>query len=442
MAGLERRLTIAQLILLGFAAVILLGTLVLMLPVSARDGQGASFGQALFTATSAVCVTGLVVQDTATFWSGFGQAAILCLIQIGGMGVMTVALTISVLSGRPVGLRQRRIMQESISAPQVGGIIGLTGFILRTTFLVELAGAAALAPVFCREFGLLRGVWYALFHSVSAFCNAGFDLMGVREHYSSLTAYAAQPVVSLVIPLLIVVGGLGFSVWDDLRRNRFRWRRYRLQTKVVLTVTALLLVVPAVVLFFLELSDLPLGERLLGSFFQSATLRTAGFNTLDLTRISESGQVMMIALMLIGGSPGSTAGGMKTTTLAVLVCSAWAVFRRKGSTTLFGRRAEEEAVRSAAAVLLVYLSAFLVSGCVISRIEGLPLLPCLFETASAMGTVGLSLGLTPGMGGLSRCILIALMYAGRVGGLTLFFAAVSGERAGAARLPRESLTIG
>lgn len=431
-----------RIIILGFSAVILLGSLLLMLPLASRTGAVTPFLHALFTATSAVCVTGLVIYDTALYWSPFGQAVILVLIQIGGLGVVTVAGAFAILSGRKIGLMQRSTMQEAISAPNVGGIVRLTGFILKAVPVVELLGAAALFPVFYKEFGVVRGLWYALFHSVSAFCNAGFDLMGVKAPFSSLTDYAAQPVVSLVIALLIVVGGLGFLTWEDIRTNRHHLRRYRMQSKVILTVTAALILFPALYFFFFEFSAAPLGERALLSFFQSVTPRTAGFNTADLTAMSETGQFLITILMLIGGSPGSTAGGMKTTTLAVLLAAALAVFRRRSQPHFFHRRVSGDTVIQASTILMMYLVLFLTGGLIISRMEGLPLLTCLFETASAIGTVGLTLGITPGLTPLSHLILIALMFFGRVGGLTLIYAALTRVQSCCSRLPQERITVG
>ena len=436
------KLTSSRIIILGFAAVILLGSFLLMLPFSTREAGGASFQDALFTAVSACCVTGLVVQDTATYWSGFGQGIILLLIQIGGMGVVTFAVLFSLAAKQKISLKQRGLMQEAISAPQLGGIVRLTGFIITTTAILELAGAVGLAPVFCREFGLWRGLWYSLFHSVSAFCNGGFDLMGVRTQFSSLTSYAASPLVNLVIMALIIAGGIGFMTWDDLKTNRLRLQRYRMQTKVVLVTSVVLLVLPAVYFYFFEFAALAPGERFWGSLFQSVTARTAGFNTLDFNTMSEGGLGVMILLMLTGGSPGSTAGGMKVTTLAVMASTALAIFRRQEDTHFFGRRVEEETVRSAMAILTLYLPLFFFGGLLISRVEQLPLLACLFESASAVGTVGVTLGITPQLGPLSRFVLILLMYAGRVGALTVVFAALSGGRSNSARLPREKLIVG
>ena len=259
---MSRRITPFQLIIMGFAGVILLGSLVLMLPLSSRSGTVIPFGDALFTATSAVCVTGLVVQDTASYWSGFGQAVILLLIQIGGLGVITVAASFALLSGRKISLMQRSAMQEAIAAPQMGGIVRLTGFILRMTLTIEGIGALVMLPVFCHDYGA-RGVWMAVFHSISAFCNAGFDLMGTQEApYVSLMGYASHPIINVTIMLLIVIGGIGFLTWDDVRTNGIHLRRYRMQSKVILVMTTLLILFPALYFFFGEFAALPPGSRL------------------------------------------------------------------------------------------------------------------------------------------------------------------------------------
>lgn len=346
----KKRLSSFKLIALGFAGVIVLGALILMLPFSSNTGSVTPFHEALFTSTSAVCVTGLVVQDTGSYWSAFGQAVILLLIQIGGLGVVTVAATFAMLSGRKISLMQRSTMQDAISAPKVGGIVRLTRFIVRGTFLIELIGMFAMLPVFCRDHGF-KGIWMAAFHSVSAFCNAGFDILGTTENkYPSLTGYVGEPTINIVIMILIIVGGIGFLTWDDICTNRWHFKKYRMQSKVILAVTAALILLPAIYFFFIEFSRLPFPERVWTSLFQSVTPRTAGFNTADLTLMSEVGQMLMIILMLTGGSPGSTAGGMKTTTLAVLVSSALSVFRKKEHTHFFKRRIPDNTVSNAATI--------------------------------------------------------------------------------------------
>lgn len=442
MITIKKRLSSSQIIILGFAGVILFGSILLTLPFSTRDGHGALFSDALFTATSAVCVTGLVVQDTATYWSTFGQAVIIALIQIGGMGVVTVAIAISSFSGKQISLKQRSTMQEAISAHKVGGIVRLTGFIIKMTIFFELLGAVIMAPTFCKEFGVLKGIWYAVFHSISAFCNAGFDLMGAKTPYSSLTYFVDNPVINFVIMSLIIIGGIGFMTWDDIKVNKHHVRKYRMQSKVILVTTVLLISLPALYFFLFEFGDKPMGERIWSSLFQSVTPRTAGFNTADLTLISETGTAITIMLMLTGGSPGSTAGGMKTTTLAVLFSTAISVFRRREHTHFFGRRVNDDTIRNAATILMMYVILFLTGGFLISRIESLPLLTCLYETASAIGTVGLTLGITPNLGIASQIILIVLMYIGRVGGLTLIFSALSGNQGNTARPPQEKITVG
>ena len=442
MGNFIRRLSSSQIIILGFAAAILLGCLLLMLPFATMDGQGAPFADALFTATSAVCVTGLVVHDTATYWSMFGKLVLITLIQIGGMGVITMAVALYSISGKRLSLKQRSTMVESISGQRLEGIVGLTGFIVRMTLVFELLGALLLSPVFIRRFGPGRGICYSLFHSISAFCNAGFDLMGINGQYSSLTAFAGQPWVNLVLMALIITGGIGFLVWDDVRCNKLHFKRYQLQSKVAIVTSALLIGLPAVYFFFFEYANERLGTRVLTSLFQSVTARTAGFNSTDLTAFSESGIFLMILLMLIGGSPGSTAGGMKTTTVAVLLANAVSVFRHRDNAHFFGRRVPEETVRSAATILTMYICLFVLGAMVISRVEALPLLTCLFETGSAIGTVGLTLGITPSLGQFSRAILIILMYMGRVGGLTLIFATTAPSLNSSARYPLGKLTVG
>jgi len=439
------KISSARLIMLGFMAVIIIGALLLMLPVSSQEPGGASFADSLFTAVSAVCVTGLVVRDTAAYWSQFGQLIILILIQIGGMGVMTLIVSILVISKRKIGLAQRSIMQDAISAPHLQGIVKFTNFIITTSFMLELLGAIAITPIFCKDFGA-KGIWYAVFHSVSAFCNAGFDLMGIRSPFSSLTSYADNSALNIIIVLLIILGGIGFMTWQDISANKWHFKKYRMQSKVILSTTLFLLVIPFAFFYFYEYSDTELmlngKQRLLYSVFQAVTPRTAGFNTANLAALSDPGKALTIVLMLIGGSPGSTAGGMKTTTIAVLFLSAQAVFRRKADPQCFGRRISSEVVRNAAAILLMYIVLFLTGGIAISMAEGLPVLTCLFETASAIGTVGLTLGITPSLGLFSRLILIVLMFCGRIGGLTLVFAAFTGYAKISSKLPEEKITVG
>ncbi len=439
---LRRHLTTFQMMILGFALLILVGALVLMLPVCSAAGNWTSFHESLFTATSATCVTGLVVRDTGSYWSGFGQLVILMLIQIGGLGVITAAVTFLLFAGKNVSLKERSAMQEAIAAPAIGGIVRLTKFILKGTLLIEVLGALLLLPVFYGDYGR-KGIWMAVFHSISAFCNAGFDILGCAgQQYLSLMGYEQNPIVNFVIMLLIIIGGIGFLTWNDLYRHRLRMRRYQMQSKVILLMTAILIFLPALFFFFVDFADMPLHERVLAALFQAVTPRTAGFNTVDLTCMTDVSKGLITGLMLIGGAPGSTAGGMKVTTLAVLLTSAAATFGRREETHAFERRIENEVIRNAAAILLLYLGRSFVGASVISLTENLPLDACLYETASAAGTVGLTLGLTPHLGVLSQSVLILLMFFGRVGGLTLIYAAFSGHEIVCARFPKGNITVG
>ncbi len=438
----RRNMTSFQIIIFSFFALIMLGTFLLMLPISSNNHTITPFADALFTATSATCVTGLIVKDTATYWSLFGQGVIITLIQIGGMGVITIGLAVMRASGMKIGLWHRSTMQESVSAPHVGGMVRYTSFIIKTTVIIELIGAALLFPVFCSDFGVAKGIWYSLFHSISAFCNAGFDLMGIRGQFSSLTSYGSHIYLNCVIMLLIIAGGIGFLVWGDFKTHKYHFKRYSLQTKIVLLTTLMLIVLPALYFFFCEYSHMNLSDRIISSFFQSVTTRTAGFNSQDLTQLSESGISVMIILMIIGGSPGSTAGGMKTVTFAVLFLSAITVFGRKKDVQSFKRRIADDTVRNAGAVLFMYLALAFVSCVIISNTEHLPFLTTLFETGSAVGTVGLTLGITTKLGLLSKAILMVLMFFGRVGGLTMIYAALPSSGNKNSRLPLGTLSIG
>lgn len=438
---LGKQLTSFQIITAGFLTVILAGTLLLSLPVSSAAGEWTAVQDALFTAASAVCVTGLVVRDTATYWSGFGQAVILILIQIGGMGIVSITALIAA-SRRKISLLQRSMLQESLSAHQLGGVVKLSGFICRVSLLTEALGAILLLPAFCSAFGV-SGIWMSVFTSVSAFCNAGFDVMGDRTGpFSSLTYFSGSFAVTIPVCLLILIGGIGFLTWEDIARHRLRLKRYRMQSKVILTATALLVLVPAAVFFFNDFAWAGGRKRICLSLFHAVTPRTAGFNTADMKRITSAGRAMTVILMLIGGAPGSTAGGVKTTTAAVLLANAAAVIRRRNSPRLFGRRIGEDTVKCASMLLILYLVFAAAGAFVISVAEGLPFEPCIFETASAIGTVGLSMGITPELGLVSRAVLVGLMFFGRVGALTLLYAAVNTREYDAAQFPLGRITVG
>ena len=422
--------------------IIIIGSLLLMLPISSVSGKVTPFNESLFTATSAVCVTGLVVHDTGSYWSTFGQAVILILIQIGGLGVITVAASFALLSGRKISLMQRSTMQEAIAAPKIGGIVRLTGFVLKATLIFELSGAVIMMPVLCTDYGV-KGVWLAVFHSISAFCNAGFDILGTdASKYVSLTQYVNCTSINLAVIFLIVIGGIGFLTWEDIYTNKLHFQRYRMQSKVILITSAILIIVPALYFFFFDLNNLPIKQRILSSLFQSVTTRTAGFNTVDLTALQEPSIATMIVLMIIGGSPGSTAGGIKTTTVAVLIANSLATFGRKDSSHFFKRRIDNQVVKNASTILIMYLVLSFTGAVAISTAEKIPFLKCLFETSSAIGTVGLTLGITPELGLFSQLILILLMFCGRVGGLTLIYAAISNTKKNISKYPLEHITVG
>lgn len=437
-----------KLILGGYCLIILIGTLLLTLPAAARDGGWTPLSDCFFTATSATCVTGLIRYDTYTHWSLFGQLVIISMIQIGGVGFMTVAIMIMVAAKRKISLSQRALMQSSVSAPQLGGIVRMTKFIAAGTLLVEAIGAILLSFSFVPRFGLKKGIYFSIFHSISAFCNAGFDLMGgTTGKFSSLTGWADDWYVNMIIILLIYVSGLGFFVWQDLLQNRFRFRRLRLQSKMVLSITTGLLFGGAVCLFLTEnghaaYAGMPMNERILASLFQSMTSRTAGFNTVDFTAMTEAGIFVMICLMFIGGSTGSTAGGIKTTTFWVLCISIFTTFRRKKNVEAFGRRMEENITRTASCVFMTYLLLSCSAAIIISAIEELPLLTALFETVSAMATVGLTMGVTPSLSMVSKLLLAFLMLCGRVGSVTMLLAFSSEKKISGSRLPLEQIQVG
>ncbi len=435
-------LTSFRTILLGFLVLIAVGALLLSLPIAVRDGEPVPFINALFTAASAACVTGLVTYDTALKWSLFGKCVILLLIQIGGLGVVTAAVSAMLAAGKRIGLMSRITMQDAVSAPQVGGIIRFTQFFIKGTLLFEGIGAILLYPVFLKDFGPLRGLGYAVFHSISAFCNAGFDLMGIDGPFSSLTRYAGNVWVNAVIMFLIIIGGIGFLTWEDLCSTRFRFRPLRVQTKLILVGTVVLIAVPFLYLVLLEFRHLPLQERILLSLFQAVTPRTAGFNTADYGSMSENGLLLTILLMLTGGAPGSTAGGMKITTIAVISISANTFLNRREYINAFGRRIADDTVHNAMSLLTLYISLMIGGTFVIAAIEQLPVLPVMFECASALGTVGLSTGITPGLSEVSKLILISFMYFGRVGALTLAYAMASNDRKDSRKMPLERITVG
>lgn len=436
------RLSGAQTILLGFVVMIVIGALLLMLPISTRSGEWTNAIDAFFTAASAGCVTGLVVYDTQTHWSWFGQLVILILIQIGGMGVVTMTTVLSKIIGRKLGLQARTTMQEAVSAPNLGEIMKYTRFIFIGTVIFELMGAVIMSPVFIAEYGPLKGIWRAVFTSISAFCNAGFDLNGSHGEFSSMMPYMDHPLIVITLVFLILTGGLGFLTWMDIRKHGLKFYRYSTQSKIILVMEIILILFPMIYLWFGEYSNLPDNQRFLASFFQAVTPRTAGFNTTDYNNFSGTGIVMTIILMLIGGAPGSTAGGMKITTVAILFFTMFSFFRREKAPAVFRRRITQEAVYGAIAVFMLDICLALFGAMCISKIESIDFLKTIFESASAVATVGLSMGITPTLSTASKIILIFIMYTGRVGGLTLVFAAISRRSTVNKQYPADNIAVG
>ena len=440
------KLTYTQTIVLFFAVVIATGTLLLCLPVASKSREWTPLLDCAFTATSATCVTGLIVYDTFTHWSLFGQLVILSMIQIGGLGVMTIITTFSVFAKRKISLRERKLLMQSAGAFKSSGIIKLLKQIIAITMICEGTGATLLAVRFCPELGIAKGLYYAVFHAVSAFCNAGFDLMGRYGQFSSLTPFYNDVAVNLTIASLIVAGGLGFIVWQDVISNKFSVKKYSVHSKIVLITTAVLLFGGWLLYFVFEnnasLEGLSTGEKVLASLFQSASSRTAGFNTVPLNKLSGAGVILMSVMMLIGGSPGSTAGGIKTTTIAVMIIELIAAAKGNKDTVVFKRKLEDDTVKRAGAIISVYMMAVVISLMAICAIENLPLSDVLFEVASGAGTVGLTVGITPTLSDFSHVILMMLMFGGRIGGLTLVVAFAERREYAKLARPTEKILIG
>lgn len=441
-----KRLSRTQTIALGFFIIICIGTLLLMLPIASRNGTMTGFHDALFTATSATCVTGLVVADTYQHWSIFGQAVILCLIQIGGLGFITIGMFFSIFLRRKIGLKERNLIQESLNGLQLKGVVRLVKNIVPWTFFFEGVGALILMLRFLPKMGFVDALWYGIFHSVSAFCNGGFDLMGRYEAYSSLVLYYDDIVVNLVIMSLIIIGGIGFIVWDDVSRHKFHVKKYLLHTKIVLVTTAVLIIGGAVLFFLFErenlLADMSIKGQVLSSLFGSVTTRTAGFNTTDTGAYTQATRLLMVVLMFIGGSPGSTAGGIKTTTTVVLLLIVISNLRSKPELNIFGRRLDEDEVKKASTVFLINLFLAIVSVTAICAMQPFSLDDVLFEVGSAIGTVGMTTGITRDLTLASRYIIIILMYCGRIGSMSFALSFLERKKQAAIKFPKERITIG
>ncbi len=445
---IRRKLSHIQIIALGYLLMIGIGTILLMLPISTSSGKCASFTDALFTSTSASCVTGLVLRDTGTYWSLFGQTVILLLIQIGGLGFMTIATMFMIFLRQKVGLRRREIMSESIGAFRVRGILSLSKKIIVGTIIFESTGALLLSLRFVPLFGTAKGIYYAIFHSISAFCNAGFDLFGGEYgEFCSLVKFYNDPLVSLTICTLIIIGGIGFWVWDDICEKKWRVKRYTLHTKIVLITTAVLLLGGTLIIYFFEIyatgKDMTTAERLLTAFFSSCTARTAGFNTVDTAALSDGSKLITIILMFIGGSPGSTAGGIKTTTIVVVLLQTLAGVAHRQYVGIFGRRLDNDSLQKATSVLFTNLSLALCGVTVICLTQNsLDLVDVMFETFSAIGTVGMTTGITRSLGTLSRYVIIFLMYLGRIGSVSFALALMERKTRNAVIPPEEKIVIG
>lgn len=438
--------THARKIALGFFLIIIVGTLLLMLPISSRSGEWTSLVNALFTATSATCVTGLVVFDTYQYWSIFGQLVIIVLIQIGGLGFITFGVGFSMFLKRKIGLARRNLIQESVSALNLAGVVKLVKKIIIGTAIFEGIGAVLLAIRFVPKMGLLVGIYNAVFHSISAFCNAGFDLMGRYEQYSSLTVYSSDIVINITIMLLIIIGGLGFIVWDDIWYNRLNFKKYSLHSKIVLISTTVLVFGSAILFGIFENNNLmqnmnPL-EKVLASLFASVTARTAGFNTIDLGAMTQSSKLLTDVLMFIGGSPGSTAGGVKTTSIVVMIFYIGANLRGIQGVNILGRRISEEDVKKASVVIGINLGMAVIALIAITASQNVNMDDLLLEVFSAIATVGLSTGVTRQLTVSSKLVIIFLMYCGRIGSTTFATSFIGNKRRAPIQYPEERINVG
>lgn len=442
----KNRFSQSQYLVFGFISIILLGAVLLMTPFASRSGETTEFLDCMFTSLSATCVTGLVVVDTFTHWNVFGQIIILTLIQIGGLGFITIGVSFSLLLRNRIGLKTRGLMQESINSVQIGGMVKLTKKIIIGTAIIEGAGALILGIRFAFDFGFFKGMYYGVFHSVSAFCNGGFDLMGVRGAYSSLSSYVADPLVNIVVCILIIVGGIGFVVWDDISINKLNFKKYSLHTKVVLITSFILVFCGAGIYYILEknntMANMNAGEKILASLFSACTARTAGFNTIDTGALTSASKIFTMALMFIGGSPGSTAGGIKTTTIFILVVLLWSEITNRRKTSIFKRRFGDEALKKAGTVFFLNLFLAVIACITILAVTSLPMDDILFEVFSAIGTVGMSTGITRELNSVARIIIMILMFCGRVGSLSFALSFLKKKKDPPVYYPKEEISVG
>jgi trk system potassium uptake protein TrkH len=442
----QKGLSHIQIIALGYFLIAVVGTILLMLPIATRDGVSAPFNTALFTSVSASCVTGLILENTVTYWSLFGQITILCLIQLGGLGYMTIATVFYRLIIRGHGLREKVIMAESINTTRMNNFSALVKKIFWGTIFIESIGAILLSIRFVSLFGVGKGIYYGIFHSISAFCNAGFDLLGSPTPFNSLVAFNNDPLVILVISALIIVGSLGFLVWDDLSIKRFRFKKLNLHSKIVITVTFGLLLFGSLLFFIFEynksFADMTFSSKLLNSFFSAVTPRTAGFNSVDIASLSEASKLLTVILMFIGGSSGSTAGGIKTTSIFVIFAFVVSSVRRKNGITAFNKSIKDEFLHKALLVTFISLSLALGGSFIIAAIEPLSLSNVFIETFSAISTVGLTAGATTTLSITSQIVIIILMFCGRVGSVSFASALFEKKNPPPITYPAESITVG
>ncbi|SFA89015.1 TrkH family potassium uptake protein [Clostridium frigidicarnis] len=439
------KLNAVQILALGFAAVILTGAILLTLPIASKSGQRTGFIDALFTSTSATCVTGLITLDTGTYWTYFGKTVIISLIQIGGLGFMSFATLFALLLGKKITLKERLILQEALNTFNIQGLVRLMKYILGFTFSVEFLGAVLLSTQFIPEFGVMKGIYYSLFHSISAFCNAGFDLIG---NFSSLTSYADNSVIILTIGSLIIIGGMGFSVWSEIYHCK-SIKRLSLHSKIVISMTLGLVVGGAILMFLFEhsnaatIKDMSMKGQALSSYFASVSPRTAGFNSISTSDMTMAGRFLTIILMFIGGSPGSTAGGIKTTTAGILIMTVVSVIKGKEDTELFKKRINKDIIYRAFTVVTLGGLIVVVMTMLLSITEvGMKFEELVYEVTSAFATVGLTLGITTKLSAIGKVLVAFTMYLGRVGPLTVVLALTTRKKNKSIRYPEGKILVG
>ena len=445
---IQDKLTYVRIIAMGYLMVIIIGTLLLLLPFSTAKGKSTDFLTALFTATTSTCVTGLVVVDTGTHWSLFGQLIILMMIQVGGLGFMTMGMLLAMMLKRKITLKTRGLLQESMNGMQVGGIVRVVRMALRGSALIELCGALLLSIRFIPLFGVGRGIYYSIFHSVSAFCNAGIDLMGGHYgEYASFVPFADDILINVVIMALIIIGGIGFFVWADIKGKKLQIKKYALYTKIALFMTAVLLIGGTILFFLFEngnlLQGMCLKDKILAAAFSSVTARTAGFNTIDTAGLTNASKLFNMVLMFIGGSPGSTAGGIKTVTMLVLLAYVWSNLRGSKGVNIFNRRLGDDDIRKASNVMVISLLLAIVAAIFICFMQPVLEAPdVLFEIFSAIGTVGMSTGITRQLSTGSRIVIILLMYCGRIGSMSFALSFTERKKVAPVQQPVEKIMIG